>query len=140
MIQDNFSAVGVDIELVGHDVPDMNQKLFKRSFDAGWMLMTGFSPFTPVTVITMPLPFQDNNPSKYVNPEFLDIKANLAALDPFSPEAMEEYRRFNELFHDDPWLLPVAPYRGLSVAKPEVQGWKSFIEPMNYLGSAWLDA
>jgi len=140
IVQQNFSDVGVEIELVGHDIPDMNKKLFQRDFDAGWILMTGFSPFSPITVITQPLPFQDNNPSKYTNPIFLDIREKLKALDPYSAEAMVEYARFNELFHDDPWLIPLGPpTRGMAVVKPRVQGYQNFIEPLTYLGSVWLD-
>ncbi len=138
LLKENFAAVGVDIELIGHDIPDMNKKLFERDFEAGWFLLTGFSPFSPVTVITQPLPFQDNNPSKYTNPVFADIKEKLRVLDPFSPEAREQYRRFNELFHDDPWLLPCAPTRAMSVVKPRVQGYQNFIEPLTYLGNVWL--
>ena len=139
LIKDNFAAVGVEIELVGHQIPDMNQKLFERNFEAGWFLMTGFSPFAPVTVITQPLPFQDNNPSKYTSETFLDIRAKLKTLDPFSEEALVQYDRFNELFHDDPWLLPCAPFRSINVVKPRVQGYKSFVEPRTYLGYVWLD-
>ena len=139
LIKQNFADVGVEIELVGHQIPDMNQKLFQRDFEAGWFLMTGFSPFSPVTVITQPLPFQDNNPSQYTSETFLDIRARLKTLDPFSEEALVQYDRFNELFHDDPWLLPCAPFRAMNVVKPRVQGYKSFIEPRTYLGYVWLD-
>ncbi len=139
LIKQNFADVGVEIELVGHQIPDMNQKLFQRDFEAGWFLMTGFSPFSPVTVITQPLPFQDNNPSKYTSETFLDIRARLKTLDPFSEEALAQYERFNELFHDDPWLLPCAPFRSINVVKPRVQGYNSFIEPLTYLGYVWLD-
>ena len=139
LVKDNFAAVGVDIELVGHQIPDMNKKLFERDFDAGWFLLTGFSPFSPVTVITQPLPFQDNNPSKYTNPVFLDIREKLRTLDPFSEEAKVQYDRFNELFHDDPWLLPCAPTRGLSVVKPRVQDYRNYIAPLTYYGHIWLD-
>ncbi len=139
LIKNNFADVGVEIELVGHQIPDMNQKLFERNFEAGWFLMTGFSPFSPVTVITQPLPFQDNNPSQYTSETFLDIRAKLKTLDPFSEEALVQYDRFNELFHDDPWLLPCAPFRGINVVKPRVQGYNSFIEPLTYLGYVWID-
>ena len=50
-------------------------------------------------------------PSKYTSETFLDIRARLKTLDPFSEEALVQYDRFNELFHDDPWLLPCAPFR-----------------------------
>ncbi len=139
LVKQNFADVGVDIELVGHQIPDMNKKLFERDFEAGWFLLTGFSPFSPVTVITQPLPFQDNNPSKYTNPVFLDIREKLRTLDPFSEEAKVQYDRFNELFHDDPWLLPCAPTRGLSVVKPRVQDYRNYIEPLTYLGHIWID-
>ena len=139
LVKDNFADVGVEIELVGHQIPDMNKKLFERDFDAGWFLLTGFSPFSPVTVITQPLPFQDNNPSKYTNPIFLDIREKLRTLDPFSEEALVQYARFNVLFHDDPWLLPCAPTRGLSVVKPRVQDYRNYISPLTYLGHIWLD-
>ncbi len=60
-----------------------------------------------------------------------------------SGEAKALYARFNKVWLDDPWIVPLEPSGALDVVGPNVQGFDEyFISPLQApnFGKIWLKA
>jgi hypothetical protein len=79
--------------------------------------------------------------SYYDPPEYLDVVARLESLDPLSAPAKEQYKRFNDLWLNDPFLVPLAPNESPQLVSKRVRGYGEYLtSPANQpiFSDVWL--
>lgn len=140
IIQSNFEAIGVKVSLQPTDTNAMAAKLRGREFPGLFLLPHNYADMTPVSLFQSAFPYGPNNPSFYANADYLDVVKQLSTLEPSSAEAKTQYDRFNKIWLDDPWMLPVSPNLRLDVATKNLQGYQSWISVIEQpdFGSMWL--
>lgn len=142
ILKSNFAAVGVEVEILTQDIGPWVGKLRQRGFVDLWVAPHKFSNLSPLTTMQQTFPYRMGNPSYYETETYLDIIANLERLDPLGEEAREQYARFNQMWLDDPWLLPIHTNQRIEVANPNVQGYDehfvTIFEQPN-LAKVWLE-
>ena len=77
------------------------------------------------------------------NAELADVLAKIGTADPLSTEAKELYRRFNRVWMEDPWVIPLEPSGALDVLSAKVQGFDEYVvQPLQgpNFGRIWLKA
>ncbi len=132
LLKENFEAVGVKVQLNPIEANAFLAKLRKREFQGLWSTTHAFSDLTPLTNFQQTFPYQVPNISYYESPTYLDIIAQLESLDPLSDAAKEQYRRFNKLWLEDPWLIPLSPNSRTDLVSTALRGYDEyFIAPSN---------
>ncbi len=143
IIKDNFAAVGVEVEILTQEIGVWVGKLRQRGFTDLWVAPHKFSNLSPLTTFQQTFPYRMGNPSYYETETYLDIIATLEGLDPLGEEAREQYARFNQMWIDDPWLLPIHTNQRIEVANPNVKGYDehfvTIFEQPN-MAKVWLEA
>jgi len=142
IIQSNLSDIGIQVNLVPTDPTQFLALLRDRKFDGLWVTAHSFSHMAPLTNFQQTYPYQVPNISYYESPTYLDIIAKLEGLDPNSDEAKEEYRRFNQLWLEDPWIAPVVEAARLDLVSERVRGYgEFFVVPSQgpVFSKVWLD-
>lgn len=141
LLKDNFEAIGVKVEIEPAEASAFVAKLRAKGFDGMWITTHAFSDLTPLTCFQQTLPYQLPNPSYYEAPDYVDLVKKLSTLDPNSAEAKQQYQRFNKLFTEDPWLIPVSGSTRLDLVGSKVRGYgKYFVTPSAapQFGKVWL--
>ncbi len=143
ILKSNFAAIGVEVEILTQEIGVWVGKLRSRGFVDLWVAPHKFSNLSPLTTFQQTFPYRMGNPSYYETETYLDIIANLEKLDPVGEEAREQYARFNQMWLDDPWLLPVHTNQRIEVANSNVKGYGehfvTIFEQPN-LAKVWLEA
>ncbi len=143
ILKDNFADIGVDVEIVTQEIGVWVGKLRQRGFVDLWVAPHKFSNLSPLTTMQQTFPYRMGNPSYYETETYLDIIANLERLDPLGEDAREQYARFNRMWLEDPWLLPVHTNQRIEVANANVKGYDehfvTIFEQPN-LAKVWLEA
>ncbi len=142
IIQSNLSDIGIQVNLIPTDPTAFLGLLRDRQFDGLWVTAHSFSHMAPLTNFQQTYPYQVPNISYYESPTYLDIISKLEGLDPNSEEAKEQYRRFNELWLEDPWLAPVLEAARLDLVSERVRGYgEYFVVPSQgpVFSKVWLD-
>ncbi|MBK7327870.1 MAG: hypothetical protein IPI85_01875 [Dehalococcoidia bacterium] len=91
------------------------------------MTSHAFAHMAPLTNFQQTLPYQQPNMSYYESPTYLDIRAQLEKLDPLSDAAKAQYKRFNEIWVEDPWLVPLQPNTGPQLVSERVRGFGKYL-------------
>ena len=143
ILKSNFADIGVEVEILTQEIGVWVGKLRQRGFTDLWVAPHKFSNLSPLTTFQQTFPYRMGNPSYYETETYLDIIANLEKLDPVGEEAREQYARFNQMWLDDPWLLPVHTNQRIEVTNPNVKGYDehfvTIFEQPN-LAKVWLEA
>ncbi|HQW51092.1 MAG TPA: ABC transporter substrate-binding protein [Tepidiformaceae bacterium] len=142
LIQQNLKDVGIETTLIPSDPTAFLAILRERKFKGFWITSHSFSHLAPLTNLQQTLPYQEKNMSYYETPTYLDIRAKLENLDPLSAEAKAQYKRFNEIWVQDPWLVPLAPNSGPQLVSEKVRGYGTYLTaPTNApdFSKVWLD-
>ena len=143
ILKSNFADIGVDVEIVTQEIGVWVGKLRQRGFIDLWVAPHKFSNLSPLTTMQQTFPYRMGNPSYYETETYLDIIANLERLDPLGEGAREQYARFNRMWLEDPWLLPVHTNQRIEVANANVKGYDehfvTIFEQPN-LAKVWLEA
>ena len=143
ILKDNFADVGVEVEILTQEIGVWVGKLRQRGFVDLWVAPHKFSNLSPLTTFQQTFPYRMGNPSYYETETYLDIIATLEGLDPLGEEAREQYARFNRMWIDDPWLLPVHTNQRIEVANSNVKGYDehfvTIFEQPN-MAKVWLEA
>jgi hypothetical protein len=84
------------------------------------------SNLAPLTLFQRAYPFQPVNPMNYQSPEFTDIVSNIETLEPSSDAAKQQYARFNTLFREDPWVIPLQPQARVDLVSKNVTGFGDY--------------
>jgi hypothetical protein len=91
-----------------------------------FMGVQSFGDLSPLS--TLQLEF---GPTKTTYTGHQEIIRKLATLDPASAEAKAEYTRFNQLYSQDAWHIPLWPFARPDLATPRVAGFgEYFITPL----------
>ncbi len=132
LIQQNLKDVGIETTLIPSDPTAFLAILRDRKFKGLWVTSHSFSHLAPLTNMQQTFPYQQPNMSYYETPAYLDIRAKLENLDPLSEAAKAQYKRFNEIWLEDPWLVPLQPNSGPQLVSKRVRGYgKYLIAPTN---------
>ncbi len=132
VIQQNLSDVGIEVELIPSDPTAFLAILRGREFKGLWVTAHSFANMSPLTNFQQTFPYQQPNMSYYDPPEYLDIVAKLETMDPLSAAAKEQYARFNDLWLNNPFLVPLAPNAGPQLVSERVRGYGEFlVSPAN---------
>ena len=142
ILKSNFADIGVEVEILTQEIGVWVGKLRTRGFTDLWVAPHKFSNLSPLTTFQQTFPYRMGNPSYYETETYLDIIANLEGLDPLGEGAREQYARFNQMWLDDPWLLPVHTNQRIEVANANVKGYDehfvTIFEQPN-LAKVWLE-
>jgi len=141
LIQQNLKDVGIETQLIPSDPTAFLAILRERKFKGLWVTAHSFAHMAPLTNMQQTFPYQQPNMSYYETPTYLDIRAKLEGLDPLSEAAKAEYKRFNEIWVEDPWLVPLAPNTGPQLVSERVRGYgKYLVAPTNVpiFANVWL--
>jgi len=130
LLKQNFEAVGVNVEIVPMEANAFTALLQKRGFQGLWATTHAYSDLTPVTNLEVTFPYRIPNISYYDTPQYEAIIKALKALDPLSDEAKAQYKAFNELFVNDPWMIPMFPAERVDLISSKVRGYgEYFVTP-----------
>ena len=142
ILKSNFADIGVEVEILTQEIGVWVGKLRTRGFTDLWVAPHKFSNLSPLTTFQQTFPYRLGNPSYYETETYLDIISNLESLDPVGEGAREQYARFNQMWLDDPWLLPVHTNQRIEVANANVKGYDehfvTIFEQPN-LAKVWLE-
>ena len=142
ILKSNFADIGVEVEILTQEIGVWVGKLRTRGFTDLWVAPHKFSNLSPLTTFQQTFPYRMGNPSYYETETYLDIISNLESLDPVGEGAREQYARFNQMWLDDPWLLPVHTNQRIEVANANVKGYDehfvTIFEQPN-LAKVWLE-
>jgi peptide/nickel transport system substrate-binding protein len=130
LLKENFEAIGVKVEIQPSEANAFLAKLRARQFQGMWVTTHSFSDLAPLTNLEQTFPYQVPNISYYESPDYLDLIKQLGSLEPSSAEAKVQYQRFNKLFTEDPWIIPVQPNSRVDLISDKVRGYgKYWITP-----------
>lgn len=141
LIQQNLKDVGIEVQLIPSDPTAFLGILRARQFKGLWTTTHSFSNMAPLTNFQQTFPYQQPNMSYYDPPEYLDVVAKLESLDPLSAQAKEQYKRFNDLWLNNPFLVPLAPNEGPQLVSKRVRGYGEYLtSPANQpiFSNVWL--
>jgi peptide/nickel transport system substrate-binding protein len=141
--QQNFEAIGVKVNLVPNDTNAFINRARQRQFTDLFASGMNFSDPVPASALLGNGNVAIPNTCYQESPELADILKRIGTVDPLGPEAKELYARFNRLWLEDPWIIPLEPSGALDVASPKVQGFDEyFIVPLQApnFGRIWLKA
>lgn len=127
LIQQNLKDVGIETKLIPSDPTAFLAILRDRKFKGLWVTSHSFAHMAPLTNLQQTFPYQQPNMSYYETPTYLDIRAQLEKLDPLSAEAKVQYKRFNEIWVEDPWLVPLQPNTGPQLVSERVRGYGKYL-------------
>lgn len=143
VVKDNFEAVGVKVNLVAVDSTPLVTRLRNRQIPDLYISGTNFSDPVPASALLGNSNISIPNISYQESAELADILSKLGTVDPLSADAKALYQRFNKIWIDDPWIVPLEPSGALDVASDKVQGFDEyFISPLQApnFGRIWLKA
>lgn len=121
VVKENFDAVGVKVELKPTEGNAFTARFANRQFADFFISGHSFADLSPLTNFQQTFPYRIPNISYYEAPEYLDIIKQLSTLDPLSDAARAQYKRFNQLWLNDPWLLPMTPnIGGINIISPKM--------------------
>ncbi|MCC7366489.1 MAG: ABC transporter substrate-binding protein [Dehalococcoidia bacterium] len=143
VVKENFEAAGVKTNLVPVDAAPLVTKLRNRQVTDFWASGTNLSDPVPASALLGNSNFSVTNIAYQENPELAAILGEMGAVDPLGPEAKQLYARFNRLWMDDPWVIPLEPSGALDVVSSKVRGFDEyFIQPLQApnFGKVWLEA
>ena len=141
VLKANFEAVGVQVNLVPVDAVPLVNRLRNRQVTDLVISGTNLTDPVPGSALQKDGNINIPNVSGYESPELADILKGLATADPLGPEAKTLYARFNKLWLDDPWVVPLEPSGALDAVGPKVAGFDEyFIQPLQApnFGRIWL--
>jgi len=141
--QQDFEAIGVKVNLLPRDTNTLLGRLRNRQINDLYGFVTNLSDPVPASALLGNFNFHAKNIAYQENPELLEILQKLGTVDPLGPEAKELYARFNRLWIEDPWIIPVLPSGALDIVSPKVQGFDEyFVLPLQApnWGRIWLKA
>jgi peptide/nickel transport system substrate-binding protein len=126
VVQRNLKDVGVRVEIREMDAATFNARWRGRQFTDLFMASHAGANLLPLTLFQRAFPFQAVNPMHYESAEFTDIVSSIESLEPTSDAAKQEYKRFNTLFHEDPWLIPLMPQARVDLVSKNVRGFGDY--------------
>jgi peptide/nickel transport system substrate-binding protein len=126
VIQQNLADIGVTIKINVQDAATYQVRWTNWEFTDLFMGVQSFGDLSPLS--TLQLEF---GPTKTTYTGHQEIIRNLATLDPSSAEAKAQYTRFNQLYLQDAWHIPLWPFARPDLATSRVAGFgEYFITPL----------
>ncbi len=141
VMQENFAAVGVNVQLVPLDSPTVVTRSRLRQWTDLFGGGSNLADPIPASALQGNGWFSIPNFSYQESPELAAVLNGMGTVDPLSSQAKDLYARFNKFWLDDPWLLPLEPSGALDAVASNVQGFgKYFILPLQSpdFGSVWM--
>jgi peptide/nickel transport system substrate-binding protein len=126
VVQENLKAVGVSVEIHELDEPTFNARWRARQFQDLFMTSHAGSNLLPLTLFQRAFPFQEPNPMYYQSAEYTSIVSGLETASPTGADAKQLYARFNKLFQEDPWLIPLQPQARVDLISKNVRGFGDY--------------
>jgi peptide/nickel transport system substrate-binding protein len=132
VIQQNLADIGVNMKINVQDSPTYLTRWTNWEFTDLFMGVQSFGDLSPLS--TLQLEF---GPTKTPYKGHLDIMEKLATLDPSGAEARQQYQRFNKLYPQDAWHVPLWPFARPDLASTRVEGFgEYFITPLQCVNLA----
>ncbi len=143
VVQKDFEAIGVKTELVPVDAAALVTRIRNRQIQDIVASGTNFGDPIPASALRGNGNINIPNVSYQESPELAEILQKVGTVDPLSDDAKALYARFNKLWMDDPWIIPMEPSGALDVVGKNVQGFgEYFVQPLQApnFGKIWLKA
>ncbi|MCZ2108568.1 MAG: ABC transporter substrate-binding protein [Dehalococcoidia bacterium] len=136
VLKENWEAIGVRVDLAPMEANAFTQKFAARQLTDLFISGHSFSDMAPLTNFQQTFPYRIPNIEYYGEPgsntgqEYVQMIKDLETMDPLGDPAKAVYKRFNELFVTEAWILPFAPYDRIDLVGSKVQGFDPYmIEP-----------
>ena len=124
LIQQNLSDVGIDVRLSPTDLQQYGARYQARDFSAFWLAAHAFADFSPLTLLQQSLEYRAENLSHHESPNLDRIRSSLAGLAPLDSASRALYSEFNELWLEDPFIVPTGiPRTRIDLVQSSVRGW-----------------
>lgn len=123
IVQSNLRDIGITANLVPNDRAVQSAKLIGGQFSGLWILEHAFAQYTPSTLALSAYPFNAaQNASNYADPEYsAAAEAAWKTVDPRSPEALAAYRRLDNVWLTDLFLIEIGVVISRTTAAPAVR-------------------
>lgn len=141
LIQQNLKDVGIEVQLKPSDPTAFLAILRARGYKGFWITTHSFANMAPLTNFQQTFPYQQPNTSYYDPPEYLDLVDKLTNLDPLSDAAKVQYKRFNDLWLNNPFLVPLAGSETPQLVSKRVRGYGKYLtSPANnpVFSNVWI--
>ncbi len=128
VLKENWAAIGVNIEVTPLDPNENLARFNARQYTDLFIGSSAFSDLSPLTLFQQAFPYRIPNLSYYAEPgsdsgqDYLAIIKELESLDPVGPKAKDVYGRFNKLWLEDAWLLPIFGNDRIELVGDNVRG------------------
>lgn len=123
IVQQNFSAVGVNVKLVPEDLAAWRAQWIARKLTGMWVYGVSYTEMSPVTFLQQSLAMRVGaNPGYFEDPAYGAIEKQLESLDPASSQAKDLYKQFNAMWFDEPWVISYVSQSNITVAGKNVRG------------------
>ena len=126
LLKQDFSAVGVNVEIVPMEASAFTAMLQKRGFKGLWTTTHAYSDIAPITNLEVTFPYRIPNISYYDTPQYEAIINALKTVDPLGDAAKAQYKAFNGLFVNDPWMIPMFPAARVDLISSKVRGYDEY--------------
>ncbi len=131
VLKENWHAIGVNVDLVPEEANLFIVKFAGRQLTDLWIGGHQFSDMAPLTNFQQTFPYRIPNISYYGEPgsntgqEYVQMIKDLESLDPLGGPAKAIYKRFNQLFVTEAWLLPLSPLEPIELVGSKLRGMDS---------------
>lgn len=124
--KENLEAIGVKIELAPMEGNAFTAKFVRRQLTDMFVSSHAFCDLSPLTNFQQTFPYRIPNIGYFEDSEYVQFISDLEKVDPMSSEAKALYKKFNQLWLDQAWLVPFAPNVRIDVVGANVQGFDEY--------------
>lgn len=133
VLKENWDAIGVKVDLAPSEANAVTARFAARQFTDLWISGHSFADMAPLTNFQQTFPYRIPNIGYYGEPgsntgsEYVQMIKDLESLDPLGDPAKAIYKKFNQLFLTEAWLLPFGAYDRIDLVGDKVRGFDSYI-------------
>jgi len=138
IVKNNLAAIGLNAKPVILTLPEYEEKLATRSFDAAAVLMQAGNGLSPASaVVARPELMADNNVTKFQSPEYTKLVHAVtdATVTADQEKALHD---FDDYFVDQAFAVPLVIRPTQTVRSDSLNGLKATQMGFLYLAEAWL--
>jgi peptide/nickel transport system substrate-binding protein len=126
IVQQNLTDIGMNVSLRKLDGATYIARYTQHQYTDLFIAPHAYGNLSPISLLQLDPIYQLPNVMHYDSAEYRDILSTLANLPPTSAEAKAQYVRFNKLYREDPWAIPLYTNTNFDVVSARVQGFDEY--------------